>query len=450
MDRKDHCGSIDMSRSQINLSASAQICFFSVRGFGTRPDWNWSEGGFQLSYFSEFRVHWPNLLGAGLGLAFGSAINHHLTSLFAPALIADLGWTRSQFALTGMVGLASMFFTPIAGRITDRFGPRKAAMVGFSVLPAGYFCLSLMTGQIWQYYAILLVNSTLGILTATMVFTRVVVERFDTARGIALAVMLSSPPLVAAVAAPVIGSIIENEGWRTGYRTLAALSALGGIAAVLLIGSGKGGKAEAREVAKLDWAKFREFARDPLFMLLIAGMFLVNLPQVLVASQFNLMMMENGATMAFATLLLSLYQICVVAGRFVCGWSLDRIAPHVVAILMLGLPVVGYLALASPFDARWLLTGVVVMVGLAQGAETDVSAFLTSRKFQLEHFSFVFSMQMMFMGLASALGSGLLSFTLRGNGNYNVFLVIAALSTLAGALCFFMTGRYHKRSTTRS
>jgi MFS family permease len=331
-----------------------------------------------LSYFGEFRIHWPNLLGAGLGLGLGSAINHHLTSLFAPSLIADFGWTRAEFALTGMVGLVSMLFTPFAGRITDTLGPRKAAMIGFSVLPAGYFCLSLMTGPIWQYYAILVVNGTLGILTATMVFTRVVVERFDIARGIALAVMLSCPPLIAAFAAPVIGSIIENEGWRTGYRTLAALSATGGIAAILLIGRTKGSPPPERAGSKLDLAKLREFARNPLFWLLVAGMFLVNLPQILVASQFNLMMMENGASMAYATLLLSLYQICVVAGRFICGWSLDRVAPHVVAILMLGLPVMGYLALASSFDALWLLAGVAVMVGLAHSSLRASSRSSTS------------------------------------------------------------------------
>ena len=54
-----------------------------------------------------------------------------------------------------------------------------------------------MSGPLWQLYAIMLVNNTLGILTATMVFTRVIVERFDAARGFALSVMLSSSPLVA-------------------------------------------------------------------------------------------------------------------------------------------------------------------------------------------------------------------------------------------------------------
>lgn len=398
-----------------------------------------------MSYFSEFRVHWPNLLGAGLGLGFGSAINHHLSALFSPALIAEFGWTKSQLALTGILGLVSMFFTPIAGRITDRLGPRKAAMIGFSVLPLGYFAFSLMTGQLWQLYAIMLVNGTLGILTATMVFTRVIVERFDTARGFALSVMLSSSPLIAAVFAPIIGSIIESEGWRMGYRVMALLSATAGIAAIMLIGRSQPGHAPVRRVAELSLAKLKEFATNPLFLLLIAGMALVNLPQALFASQFILMLKENGATMAFGTLLLSFYQLWVVAGRFISGWSVDRMPPHLVAVLMLGLPSIGYVSLASSYDAGWILALAVVFVGLAQGAETDVSAYLTSRKFEPEHFAFVFSMQMTFMGAAAALGSGWLSFTLRDNGTYNVFLVIAAGSTLAGALCFYLTGRYHER-----
>lgn len=397
-----------------------------------------------LAYFSEFRVHWPNLLGAALGLGFGVAMNFHMNSLFAPALIGEFGWTRSQYALTGMIGLLAMAFTPIAGRITDRLGPRRAAMIGFAVLPVSFLSLSLMTGNILQLYAAMLVNSTLGTLTATIVFTRVIVERFDKARGFALSIMLSSSPMVAAMSAPVMGWIIRTEGWRTGYRVMALASIVGGIAAISLIGRSRGGQVATRRESTLNWAKFREFARDPLFLMLLAGVFLVNLPQTLMASQFNLMMMENGATMAFATLLLSLYQICVVTGRFAGGFALDRVPPHVVAIVMLGLPAIGYLTLASSYDAGWVLFGAALLIGLAQGAETDVSAYLTSRNFELEHFSFVFSMQMMSMGIASALGSGVLSFTLHGNGNFNAFLMIAAASTLAGALCFYLTGRHHK------
>lgn len=403
----------------------------------------------RLTYLSEFRLNWPSLLGAGIGLAFGMAIHYHTTTLFAPALLAEFGWSKSQFALTGSLGLISMFINPVAGRIIDRHGPRVAAMIGFSVLPVAIFSLSLMTGNILQFYAIMLVAMIFGILTATAVFTRVVVERFDTARGFALSCLLSSSPLVAAIAAPIIGSIIETEGWRTAYRVLAIASACGGVTAIMLIGRRVPSKpGVSREAPQMRWADFRAIACRPVFLLLIGGMFLCNFPQVLVQSQMNLMLMENGASMGFATLLVSAYSICVVIGRFVTGYALDRFPPHIVAIIGLGLPTVGYLALASSLDARWLLTGSIALVGLAQGAETDVGAYLTSRRFEMEHFAFVFSLLMMAMGLSSALGSFLLSFTLYLTDRYDVFLLVAAVMTAAGALSFFLTGYHDKAAGT--
>lgn len=394
-----------------------------------------------MKYLSEFRLNWTNLLGAGLGLGFGVAFNHYMMNLFGPALIAEFGWSRSQFALVGAIGLLGMVCTPIAGRITDVLGPRKAAAIGFSVIPTAFITLSFMSGNIWEFYAILAVKSIIGILSATMVFTRVVVERFDKARGIALACLLSCPPLVGAISAPIIGHIIGAEGWRTAYRVMALVSAVGGISAIALIGKYVDAAGNQRPPApKLDWAQFREFGRNPVFVLLMAGMFLVNFPQVLVSSQMSIMLMENGATMGYATALLSLYASTVIVGRFIGGYALDRVPAHLVAIVSLGLPAVGFLILASPLDTRWALAAAIASVGLAQGAETDVAAMLTSRRFEMGHYSFVFSLLMTSMGLASSTGSMLLSATLTGGGNFNLFLLICAAATLCGAVCFFMTG----------
>ena len=44
-------------------------------------------GGISVSYFREFGLNSPTLLGATIGVGLGSALNHYLTSLFAPALI---------------------------------------------------------------------------------------------------------------------------------------------------------------------------------------------------------------------------------------------------------------------------------------------------------------------------------------------------------------------------
>ena len=393
-----------------------------------------------MGYLSEFRVNWPNLLGAGLGLAFGTAFNHYMMNLFGPALIAEFGWTKSQWALVGSLGLAGIVFTPVAGRIADRFGPRTAASIGFASLPISYVMLSMMGGSIWQLYAILLFKFTFGILTATMVFTRVVVERFDKARGIALACLLSCPPLAGALGAPLIGGVIAADGWRSAYLLMAAMSAVAGAVVVYLVGRNLPPRDQRAKPPELGWAEFRGLCSNPIFPLLLAGMFLVNVPQVLVSSQMSVMLMESGASVAFATALVSVYAISVVIGRLIGGYALDRVPPHFVAIVFLGLPALGFVALASDFDSRWVLGGAMALVGLAQGAETDVAAMLTSRRFAMGHYSFVFSLLMMGMGIASSLSAILLSLTLRNGGNFNIFLIVCAGATIAGALCFFLTG----------
>lgn len=398
-----------------------------------------------VTYFREFRINWPTLLGSMLGLALGSALNHYMTNLFAPALIAEFGWDKAQFALVGTLGLASMLVVPFWGRFTDRYGARLAAGIGFAVVPLTFFAFSLMRGNIYEFFAITVVQHLFGVLTTTLVFSRVVVQRFDRARGMALSVLMSGAPLVGAAVVPLVGEVIEADGWRAAYRLLALLSALGGVAAVTLVGwrpVGKAGPvAPERTSRSISRAEFVTLLRHPSFLLIIAGMFFCNVPQVIVSSQLKLVLMENGAPGQLATWIVSLYAVGVVIGRFFSGIALDRVSPQTVALAALGLPAIGFMILASPAEHGWLLAGAVLLVGLAQGAEGDIGAYLTSRTFDLAHFSLIYSFLIASMGLATAFGSIVLSMTLGATARFDLFLIVSAALTVVGALCFFMTGR---------
>lgn len=382
-------------------------------------------------------------MAACLGLALGSALNHYMTNLFGPPLIEEFGWEKAHFALIGSIGLLTIPLVPVAGRFVDRFGARVAALVGFSVVPLTFFAYSLMTGSILQFFAITIVQHIFGILTTSLVFCRIVVERFDLARGMALSICMSGAPLMGAIAVPLVGEVVDAEGWRAGYRLLAVISAAGGFTAVALMGRQRRKATEVDEKPpKLSRAEFAAIARNPAFLLLIGGMFLCNFPQVLVSSQLKLVLMENGAASQLATYIISLYAIGVVVGRFISGIALDRVPAHIVAIFALGLPAVGFMILASPATAGWMLAGAVLLVGLAQGAEGDVGAYITSRKFDMRHYSFIYSFLISSMGLAASLGALLLSATLATTGTFDLFLVVSATVTIAGALCFYLTGRF--------
>lgn len=397
-----------------------------------------------MRYLREFRMNWAVLLGTTLGLALGSSLNHYATNLFAPALIEEFGWQKSQFALIGTLGLATIFVVPFWGRFADRYGARIAASIGFTVVPLTFLAYSFMRGDIYEFFAITVVQHLFGVLTTTLVFSRVIVQRFDMARGMALSILMSGSPLVGAFVIPLVGQVIDTEGWRAGYRLLALISAIGGIAAVSFVGrkprAAQDGLAE-RTAQRLTRAEIALILRNPAFVLIIAGMFFCNVPQVIVASQLKLVLVENGAPGSLATWIVSLYAIGVVVGRFLSGLALDRFTPQAVAATALGLPAIGFLILASPIDQGWLLAGAVLLVGLAQGAEGDIGAYLTSRTFDLRNFSFIYSFLIASMGLAMAFGSVVLSMTLAATGRFDMFLVVAALVTIIGAVCFFLTGR---------
>jgi MFS family permease len=368
-----------------------------------------------------------------------------MTNLFGPALIAEFGWSRADFALIGMMPLATMLVLPFQGRFTDRFGPRIAASIGVAVLPITFIALSMMDGSIMAFFAIAFVQALVGMLVGTLTYTRVLVEKFDTARGMALSLGMTGAPLAGAIMTPIMGGIIDEYGWRTGYQVMALLTGGGGLLAIALIG-----KSSASAAASADrltgpprnaMEDLKMLLHRPAFLLLVTGMLFCNFPQVLAGSQLKLMVMDSGAPGTLATWIVSLYAAGVIVGRFACGVALDKIAAHKVAIVSLGLPAIGFMALASPLDAPWILAGSILLIGLAQGAEGDIGAYLASRNFDLRLYSFVFAFISCAMFIASASGSLVLSISLRLTDSFDTFLVISAALTLVGAVCFFLTGR---------
>lgn len=398
-------------------------------------------------YLSEFRVSWQPLLAAGVGLALGSALNHYTVSLFGPPLIQEFGWSKAEFALIGSLPLVMMLFVPLAGRFADRFGTRVAAMIGFTAMPLGFVAFAMMSGSIAEFFAIWVAQHAFGILTTSLVFCRVAVERFDRARGIALSLVMTAPPLAGAIAAPLLGQLIDDHGWRAGYLALAVVTALGGLFSILLMGRNRRGATTPKTDLKLSRRELAELLRTPTLILIMGGMFLVNIPQVFAASQLKLIVMDSGVTSEAATWMMSLYALGVIVGRFLSGLALDRVEPHLVALAMLGLPAIGYLLFASQVTAMGILSLAVMVIGFAQGAESDIGAYLVSRQFDMKNFSLLLSFLTTMIGVGSAAGSVILSLTLHHMDSYVPFLLASALATLSGALLFVLTGRISRRRT---
>ena len=393
-----------------------------------------------MTYLGELASNWNRLLGTCIALGTGAAISFFTVALFGPALIADLGWSKSGFALVGSVPMVSVFTLPFVGRFADRVGPRIAGTIGFTVLTLCFLAFANMSGSLWEFLAITAVLGVFGVMTSSLVFGRVIVDRFDKARGLALSIMMSASPLAGAIVAPFIGKVIADSGWRSGYYALAVISAVGGVLALSLIGRSDFGKAKVRPPLRMSKAEFLTIARNPVFPMLMIGMLLVNVPQTFASAQLKLVALDKGVSDTYATWLVSLYPLGSIAGRFLCGIGLDRMKSHIVAMVTLGLPALSFTIFMMGAPPIWLLVPAVLLIGLAQGAEGDVGAYIISRRFDASNFSLLYAFMNMTVAAGTATGALVLSATLQQGLDYQPYIIVCAITALVGAMLFGLTG----------
>jgi predicted MFS family arabinose efflux permease len=315
-------------------------------------------------------------------------------------------------------------------------------------VPLGFIALSMMNGNIYQFLGINLAINSIGLLTSGIVFCRALIERFDKARGISLALMMSAAPLSGAIVPFVIGPIIAEHGWRTAYLCLAVISAIGGMLAIWLVGPTPerlpDPELQAAGSGESTLVRLRSVARSPVFWLMMAGMFMVNMPRTFTISQLKIAVLDYGFADNIGTRVVSFYAVGTICGRCLSGLALDRVPTHLVALVTMLVPAVGYMYFVYPIHDTAVLMAAIFAMGIAFGAEFDIGAFMISRNFPVRDFSKLYAGLDVSLGAGSAVGAVLMSVLLKETGDYRGFMVIASCATVIGAILLALTGRYRK------
>ena len=402
------------------------------------------------TYLREAYEHRRVLAAVCAGMGAGWLLNHYVANLFAPRLIAEFGWSRAEFALVGTLGFATLLIVPFIGRLTDLVGVKPIATVGIFAFPLTFVAFSMMNGSL----AVFAVITTLQVLvagatTASTVYSRLIAERFVSARGLALALAATSPALVGVIASPMLNSFIDTEGWRAGYLAVAVYTAALGGVALFLMPSSKAAQSSKNRPKRQARKDYPAIFRTRVFWIIAGGFLLCNLIYPLQSSQMNLMLIENGASAATAAWMISVFAGGVMVGRFVCGLALDRFPAHLVAAVALGLPAVGLTLLGLGFNSTGVMGCSVAIMGLSLGAESDLAAYLVIRYFRIEVYGTVLGLVVTALGLSAVLGATLLSVTLSLVDHFSYYMLIAATMCTAGAALFLLLGRETALTTSR-
>jgi predicted MFS family arabinose efflux permease len=159
-------------------------------------------------------------------------------------------------------------------------------------------------------------------------------------------------------------------------------------------------------------------------------------------TNFASVLRERNIDRPTVAILVGAFGAAAVLGRVLAGALLDRIWGPAVAIgfFMAAAAALGALAGWTPSLAVIALC--VVTVGLAAGAEVDVSAYLSARYFGLRHYSIIFGCIFQMLAVGGGLSAPFFGWMYDLTGSYTDMLATAAVCYLFAALTMACAGKY--------
>jgi MFS family permease len=389
----------------------------------------------------EWRRGWRVVAGSMAGIGSGLYMFLTVFGFFVKPLSAEFGWTRAEIATSSFAIVAASVFMPVTGWLVDRGRIGNLLFCGAGAFALAYLSFPLMSGPLWQYYAIVALIALFGApCTAPFVFARPVIRAFDKSRGLALGAIMCGVPLLALCGLPLLSHIIATHGWRSGFMCMLPLSIGFGALSWWLMGRGERARGEqpGSPVTVLQTGlNLREVFADPRFWLLMLAMLGTSFSIGLYLSSLQPLLSDKGVDATTAGFLGAWQAIMVVASRLIFGTVIDRFWAPLVGAIGFAAPSLGLLILYGVGSHAIVLALGIALIAAADGAEASLMSYLTSHYFGSRTFGVVNG----FLGGAGSIAvaaAGLLAgLCFDRNGNYNMILLagmtlspIAALSTL--------------------
>jgi MFS family permease len=164
--------------------------------------------------FHIFTGWWMVIITAimtGVGVGFvGQGI-----SVFFKPLAAELKLSRAATSLaTGLGRLQGGLEGPLAGWLSDRYGPRWVIVSGLCFMVAGLALMKYIDAS-WQYYVFWGVMIGIGQnLALTIAIDKALSDWFIARRGLAFGVRFSIIGICQIAVVPIVTWLVIGEGWR--------------------------------------------------------------------------------------------------------------------------------------------------------------------------------------------------------------------------------------------
>ena len=392
---------------------------------------------------SEFGDGWKLLVASFIGVAIGlTAMPFYTYGVFATPLQDEFGWSRAAVQLPLLFQtIGALVLLPVVGWSTDKYGARPVALISLIAYFLAFSSFSLLTDNVYQYYATAFLLGACGAGTMPITWTKAIIGAFNRNRGIALGLALMGTGLTGFIAPAAANWFIEDHGWRSAYLMLTGASAIIGLPMVYFLFHEKRGTSDTGAEI-LTGVSLGTAIASYRFWLIAVAFFVISFG--IGGSIPNLfpLFTGEGFTPAAAAGILSLIGLSVVCGRIATGFLLDRFWAPAIAAGLMALPAIScILLIISPGELRTAYIA-TVLIGFAAGAEFDIIAYLASRYFGSLNYSKIYSALYVSFAVGAAAAPAVFGAVYDKTGSYNGIFAISAGLFLFGSLLLLFLGKY--------
>ncbi|ATE66162.1 MFS transporter [Rhizorhabdus dicambivorans] len=415
-----------------------------------------ASAGVERSGLTEWREGFPLVITSFFGIGV-AVLSSWSIGLFIEPIQDEFGWGRGQIT-AGLVVLSiiGFFAAPFAGRLIDLIGTRKIGLIGMVVYSTAIASLGTTGAHLWQWWALWIFLSIGYVMVKPTLWAVAVSRRFDSQRGLALAVTNCGSGAILIVMPTILTVLIADHGWRMSYLFLgigvAVLTlplmllflrdpAPGAAAARLrMAGARPAGAADDAEAKAELWASLRSGR----FLRLLLCALILTIALIGLQVHFIPMIVGLGVDRTTAAMIAGMIGLGSIIGRLTCGFMMDRYRGQIVGAAFLALPALSSVFLLSYDGGLAMGCAIAFIQGLALGAEMDVMTYLTSRYFGLRNYGTLMGTIMGVLVLGNGVGPTLAGWVYDITGSYQLYVMGAIPAFLVSALLIASLGDYSR------
>jgi MFS family permease len=384
-------------------------------------------------------------IGNGLGVtpcvtaAFG---------VFLVPIATEFHWPRAGVSgAVAVVSLATALASPLAGRLGDAWGARRAVLFGSLALGLSILSLGLAVAQPIIFYLQFAVIGAFGALPSSMLYAKLISEWFETRRGLWMGIAGGVGNGLGATFMPVLaGAILVATSWRGAFIGTGLVILLFGLPIqALLIRKSAGTSPEGGDLV-IDETAFEGVSarlafKSARFWVLATAQTIGGGCLTAMFATIVPLVTDHGFSVATATTVVAVCGLTCTAWEPTVGFLLDRSSrPRILAPCYI-LAAAGLVCLLKATGEPMLFAGAVLM-GFGLGAEFSALSFLLSRYFGRRELGTISGVAFGIVLGAGALAMILLNLTYDLTKSYTIAVLAIIPFLVWNSVGMLLLGRY--------